>query len=284
LSDDFSRRDFTVNAMALHLIPDRWGQWEDPFNGRQDLRAGLVRALHEKSFVDDPTRIHRAARYAGRYGWKVEPFTLRWLKSAIKEDRPALLSPARLRAELEKVLGEADPRAALTLLWKWGTWRYWSPGWMWSRFLESALAPAKDGGKDVDSLLFRLMALNRSHPAQAIQQDLSRLEFPRSTVEAVKKTTAALEALENNRLASPFSLTPTARHFLKLALKNKEVLQRWERSTPVLNGKDLKTLGYTPGPAYQEILESLRLARWQGRVRSREDEIRHVVDNFPRKI
>jgi len=78
LADDLARRDFTVNAMALPLF----GEVElvDPYSGTADLGAGLLRVLHADSFRDDPTRALRAARYAARLGFEVEPVTLALLK------------------------------------------------------------------------------------------------------------------------------------------------------------------------------------------------------------
>jgi tRNA nucleotidyltransferase (CCA-adding enzyme) len=76
IEDDLRRRDFTINAMAIRLDGDYFGELLDPLNGRSDLERGLVRVLHDRSFVDDPTRIFRAIRYETRYGFKIESETL----------------------------------------------------------------------------------------------------------------------------------------------------------------------------------------------------------------
>jgi tRNA nucleotidyltransferase (CCA-adding enzyme) len=80
IGEDLARRDFTVNAMAFPLSGDR--QLIDPHAGLNDLRAGLLRILYERSFVDDPTRALRAARYAARFGFELEPETDRLLRDA----------------------------------------------------------------------------------------------------------------------------------------------------------------------------------------------------------
>ena len=72
LADDLRRRDFTINALAVRLDGDHFGELSDPLGGRADLQRGLVRVLHSNSFVDDPTRLLRAVRYAERYGFKIE--------------------------------------------------------------------------------------------------------------------------------------------------------------------------------------------------------------------
>src|SRR5262249_22611747 len=80
ITEDLDRRDFTANAMALPLAPG--SELIDPHGGLEDLRAGLLRVLHDRSFVDDPTRALRAARYAARFGFELEPETRRLLEEA----------------------------------------------------------------------------------------------------------------------------------------------------------------------------------------------------------
>ncbi|HAT72565.1 MAG TPA: hypothetical protein DCS63_07095 [Elusimicrobia bacterium] len=115
-AEDLGRRDFACNAMCVRLNgPDKF-LLLDPHNGLADIKAGLVRVLHEKSFEDDPTRIFRAARFAARFGWELEPSTLRLAQAAVKAGLPGLLSRERVRNELVKILSEADPLPALDIL------------------------------------------------------------------------------------------------------------------------------------------------------------------------
>src|SRR5918996_3238928 len=89
ITEDLARRDFTVNAMAFPLGGD--GELLDPHGGLDDLRSGLLRVLHDRSFIDDPTRALRAARYAARFGFELEPETERLLREAdvstVSDDR-----------------------------------------------------------------------------------------------------------------------------------------------------------------------------------------------------
>ncbi len=178
IAEDFRRRDFTVNAMAFHIGTGRWGELEDPFNGRGDVEQGLVRVLHDQSFVDDPTRIFRAARYAGRYGWAVEPHTLDLIREALRGDRPALLSPVRRKNELSHLLSEPDAAPAMKLLWDWGAWRYWIPAWTWTPETAEALsAPAED------PLRARLSALCAAMPPEGRARFLKEFQFPKNLLE-----------------------------------------------------------------------------------------------------
>jgi hypothetical protein len=114
ITEDLARRDFTVNAMAFSVSGGR--DLLDPHGGLEDLRAGLLRVLHQGSFADDPTRALRAARYAARFGFELDADTARLLRdadlSAVSEDR--------IDNELRRISAEEDPAAALGLIAEWG--------------------------------------------------------------------------------------------------------------------------------------------------------------------
>jgi tRNA nucleotidyltransferase (CCA-adding enzyme) len=105
LAEDLSRRDVTVNAIALGL----GGTLVSAPGALDDLAAGVLRVLHDASFTDDPTRLWRVARYAARLGFAVEPHT-RALAAAAD---PSTVSGDRLGAELRLALAEPDPPGAL---------------------------------------------------------------------------------------------------------------------------------------------------------------------------
>ena len=116
-AEDLKRRDFACNALAVSLLPGSgFGELLDPCSGYDDIEKGLLRVLHERSFLDDPTRLYRAARFAGRFGWKLETKTRRLAIEAVKAAAPSLLSRERLRNELLKLLSEKNPLPAFELL------------------------------------------------------------------------------------------------------------------------------------------------------------------------
>lgn len=120
ITEDLRRRDFTVNAMALALSgPDRRGLI-DPHCGYEHLRAGRLAVLHARSFVDDPTRILRAARFAARMCLRSEPSSERWLREAIAGGALSTVSSERLLTELRYLLVEPTAAEALRLLGDWG--------------------------------------------------------------------------------------------------------------------------------------------------------------------
>lgn len=110
LKEDLIRRDFTINAMALSINPEDFGNLIDYFGGLRDLKDGIIRILHPVSFVEDPVRILRALRFAGRFSFKLSKGTEKLLKNAIslgllkKSPRGRLLNELRLSLREEKLI------------------------------------------------------------------------------------------------------------------------------------------------------------------------------------
>jgi tRNA nucleotidyltransferase (CCA-adding enzyme) len=120
LAEDLRRRDFTVNAIALALAGERAGQTTAVEHAHEDLGAGRLRVLHDRSFIDDPTRLWRLARYRARLGFEVEERTARLAAQALAHNALGTVSRARIGAELRLALGEADGVAALVALQELG--------------------------------------------------------------------------------------------------------------------------------------------------------------------
>ena len=120
LRKDLYRRDFTINAMAIALNPGDFGTLIDFFGGRRDLRTGRIRVLHSMSFVEDPTRILRALRYAARFKYTLEDKTRMLLENAIQHHYLKVLSEARIRNELEKSLKVDFPEDVFDMFQKHG--------------------------------------------------------------------------------------------------------------------------------------------------------------------
>lgn len=119
LHDDLFRRDFTINAMAVSICPPTWGKVIDPFGGGRDLRAKKIRVLHKNSFIDDPTRILRAARLAARLHFTFEPATLKLIKEAIEGKALETISKGRYKKEMDKIKKEQASAAAMAYLKSW---------------------------------------------------------------------------------------------------------------------------------------------------------------------
>ncbi len=110
---DLFRRDFTINALAIALNPEKFGVLVDFFNCQNDIRDQQIRVLHNLSFVEDPTRIFRAIRFEQRLGFKLGKFTERLIKSAIKQEMFGRFSGKRFFQELKYILNEENPQPAI---------------------------------------------------------------------------------------------------------------------------------------------------------------------------
>ncbi len=119
--DDLKRRDFTMNAMAIPLVYDGWGDLQDPFNGVGDIEKRLIRMLHANSFRDDPTRILRALRYKTRLGFSIEENTKIELCRGWKY--LSNVSPARRLKEWKLICQEEEVPSILQDIFYFGGWR-----------------------------------------------------------------------------------------------------------------------------------------------------------------
>jgi tRNA nucleotidyltransferase (CCA-adding enzyme) len=155
LKTDLFRRDFTVNAMAICLTPDNYGELIDLYGGMQDLDRQLIRVLHKNSFVDDATRIWRAIRYAQRLGFQIEPGTLKLLKKDIPQLKT--VGGYRLRRELELVLKEKEPEKALLRADKLAVLKQLHPSLKADQWLVSKFRAARQSGDAIPGFYLGLL-------------------------------------------------------------------------------------------------------------------------------
>ena len=127
LNDDLHRRDFSINALAMRLDTNAFGTIVDETGGVEDLEAGIIRVLHKQSFIDDPTRIFRATRYAARYNFRIAETD----EALIQEALPVLpqLSGERIRNEIDRVLLEKHAAKIVEHLTQLGVWEIIATDW-----------------------------------------------------------------------------------------------------------------------------------------------------------
>lgn len=120
LEDDLSRRDFTINAMAVSLNKSRWGKLADPFHGQADLNEKIIRTTLDPlaTFDDDPLRIMRAVRFAAQKGFTINPMTM----AAIPQmrERLSIISQERITDEFMKIIASTKPSIGLRLMFDTG--------------------------------------------------------------------------------------------------------------------------------------------------------------------
>ena len=285
IDEDLGRRDFSINAMAVSLGQDSWGNLLDPHGGQRDMDRGLVRVLHPRSFADDPTRTLRAVRYAHRLGFRIEQDTERQLKEDV--GHLSEVTGERIRHELERVfreplaadmLGEAQ---ALGLLEAIHPALLVGPG-----LLEAMAAPPIDPALPREKRLLGLVAY--SVPSEKLDSLVQRLSMDRDWASVVRDVGKVRDAFEQ---LGAEGLRPSKVHALlkdldaasiegcALATNDALVRERLElylrelrHVKPILNGNDLLGIGVPEGPLVGELLGDLLKARLEGLLSTREDE------------
>jgi tRNA nucleotidyltransferase (CCA-adding enzyme) len=292
ISEDLRRRDFTVNAMAIELSSGEFGLI-DPLGGRIDLARRRLRVLHPLSYVEDPTRIFRAARYAARLGLSQDRATARAQALALRLAPYPALSGQRIAAEIERVLDEDPAGAILAGLGRAGAFRLLLRGYrltaasrQWLGELLDALAWARGRGLDVNAVELAALALLGDQPAPSVAAALARLGFSGGPLAVLGRAHATGEALLA-KLAP--SAMPSARARLLSERAPVELAWLWLIGTGELrgaldwftgldarivslSGDDVVALGVPRGPAVARVLAEVRDARLDGTVASRAME------------
>jgi tRNA nucleotidyltransferase (CCA-adding enzyme) len=287
IQDDLFRRDFALNAMAVGLTGGAAGRLVDPFEGRRDLDAKTIRVLHDGSFVDDPTRIFRALRYASRYGFELDQHTTDLAREAIESGLVGRLSPARLRDELVLLLDEPQAERSFARLTALGADRAIHPGLVAddaARALFHRLRELRDRyGLGIPSWRLGLAALSRGidEPRAWLDSLKLRRQDARGIEAAVTAGSKLAEQLRERRdpaevvaLAEPY---PPDAPLYALALEDSPALRDYfERLRGVrleVDGTDLAALGLDESPRVGEVLAELRRRKLNGELDGRDSEL-----------
>ncbi|MBI2859978.1 MAG: CCA tRNA nucleotidyltransferase [Chloroflexi bacterium] len=284
IETDLSRRDFTINAMAVELAPEHYGLLLDRFGGLNDLRNGLVRVLHELSFIDDATRIWRALRYEQRLGFGLEASTLALLKRDV--NMLSTVSGDRIRHELELALKEPEPERVLCRAGELGVLARLHPSlkcddWLVEKFGRSRETQGGTPGVYLALLCYRLgseeteQLVSYLRPASPLARTLRDTANLKAKLELLTDPTLAPSAIRS--LLDGYSLTALAAAQVATdsPLVRERVdlyLRKLRHVKPSLTGDDLKKLGVPPGPGMKEALQALLQARLDGRVTTRREE------------
>ncbi|MCC6299207.1 MAG: CCA tRNA nucleotidyltransferase [Anaerolineales bacterium] len=293
LDDDLRRRDFTINAMAIRVDGARFGELHDPLGGQKDLENKLIRILHPNSFIDDPTRMFRAVRYAVRYGFEIEPETLKLVNDESLKILSSL-SGERLRHEFDLIFVEADYPSMLARLADMKILSaIGAPNFNESYASLIDELPEEPLGVEVDRVTLGYLLWLVDSASPKIQSLSERLAFTADLTDAVLFASTLKSRLPNLKNAKPSAWTfalekyPLASIYGTYLMTNEQplldFLSKWRHVKPVTTGDDLKARGLAPGPKYGEILRRLRAAWLDGEVGTVEDEEK-LVDLYSDKI
>lgn len=295
------RRDFTINALAVCLNPGRYGMLVDPFGGLEDLKKKTIRILHPFSFIEDPTRIIRAVRFASRLEFNIEPKTKELATRAIAMGIFDNLGGVRMRAELRLILESPHRIRALDLLSELGArLRYLDSELEYSSSIRTLIRRAERMLKRFPLsqpwtvyLGLLLSELDIDH----VNDVLDRLHLSNDQKEIIRKglaiphqfpevlTNLNQEGLSNSQICCllrgrpPESLAIAAclappgaplRRMIRLYLEHLEHVE------VEITGAELVEMGFAQGPEIGRTLDALLEAKLDGFIRSREDEISFV--------
>lgn len=251
---DLARRDFTINAMAIQL--DGGSDLIDPHGGQADLAAGLLRVLHSGSFADDPTRALRAARYAARFGFELEPET----ETLLREADLSTVSIDRRDAELLRLAGETEAPRAFALVAEWG------------------LLDLREGGNQLMADLTEL--LQASLWGEFAPRD-------RALLAAALGQGGGEEALAEARPARPSEAVALAAGHdpVELALARAlgaewldRYLAEWRDVRLEIDGEALIAAGIPQGPAIGRGLDEALRRKLDGEIAGRDQELELALE------
>lgn len=314
---DLYRRDFTINAMAIHLNPDTFGTLVDFFNCQNDIKDRQIRVLHNLSFVEDPTRILRAIRFARRMDFSLGRHTEKLIKNAVKMDLFNRVSSSggreshlgrRLFNELKFILSEENPLPALKQMARFKLLKVLHPSIKMDKRLEYLLKEVRQAvgwhrllylDESCRHWMVYLLALFAKVSVKGLNSFCRRFEVPERHMQLMIRIKAEdykvvkslnspsllhasetfwlLNGLSHEALLYVMSLTKRKAGKKAISLY---VTQLCHVKTHI-QGLDLKEMGYRTGPVFKIILNHLLEAKLDGLVSSRKDELDYVKSHYP---
>jgi len=292
IRQDLYRRDFTINALAVSVKGEDFGRLVDFFGGLRDLEAGVIRVLHNLSFIDDPTRLFRAIRYENRYGFRMDAHTLGLARACVEMELVGELSSARLRDELQGLLSEEEVGDTLRRLAELK--------------LDQAVHPHFAAGEDAVELVaeldglrsrfapqapswrLRLAALARRLPPDELYDWFERLRLRRRDADRIADAVTVAPRLRELVAATdePAALRALAEPhdpdgiLMAMAGADDAVRARLERYFDELrdvhleiSGGDLAELGLAESPRVGAVLEEVLRRKLNGELDGRDAEL-----------
>lgn len=300
---DLYRRDFSINAMAVRLNPQVFGQLVDFFDGQEDIRNRRIRTLHALSFVEDPTRMFRAVRFEQRYGFRMGAQCERFMRNAI-DDLHLIhhLSGSRICHELELMMEERNPFLAFRRMDELGLLAEVHPLLRMNdekrdmadrvrRVLEWYMRMYLP--EEPDLLMLMVIALCRRAPGPEVENLLDRLQFSdrrkRETMLVRSAIMAARQGMNQwEKKNGPISelhrlLGRAPLETLLYLLAQEDGEEQHEKLTryiymgrqmkPDVNGDDLMRMGVEPGPMIGRILNEVLIAKMDDESMGREEQL-----------
>jgi tRNA nucleotidyltransferase (CCA-adding enzyme) len=292
IRQDLYRRDFTINAMAVSLKGEDFGRLVDFFGGLRDLEGGVLRVLHNLSFIDDSTRLFRAIRYENRYGFRMDAHTVGLARACVEMGLVGELSSARLRDELQALLSETQVGDSLRRLAELGVDRAIHPhlaaGEEAVALVEAVDALRLRFAPEAPAWRTRLAVLARRLPPDELADWFERLKLRRRDAERIAAAITVAPRLRARAAATeePAALRELVRPYdpdgalLALAGAEEPVRERLVRYFEDLrgvrleiSGGDLAELGLVESPRVGAVLAELLRRKVNGELDGKRAEL-----------
>jgi tRNA nucleotidyltransferase (CCA-adding enzyme) len=297
---DLYRRDFTINTLAIDLSGAAFGTLVDYFGGRRDIREGKIRALQSLSFIEDPTRVYRAIRFAARFGFEIAKETQHLIGVASKKGIFDRLSGRRIMKELELIFEDEHAVKAIRMMDSFHLLEFFSKEMRLTKSSYSILEQIEEVlawyrllylCEKPKSWNIYLMGLCDAMDEKARTETAERLGLSGREKEKflrykfwIHQFVSEIQRKERFRMSDIyflcsdlpleiilFLIARTGRLELKKALT--KYLLNYRKMKLEIDGEDLKSLGLKPGPAFADLFRLILKAKIEGRVRKKKDEI-----------
>jgi tRNA nucleotidyltransferase (CCA-adding enzyme) len=304
--EDLRRRDFTVNAMALSLNPGSRGLLMDPYNGAADIEAKLLRVLHNYAFVEDPSRLIRASRFAARFHWPLEERTQQRYDSAKENNYIEYISDRAIGYEIEQLAYEEDPLHIVRTLEKEDWLKVLSPHWTTAKVDTAGLSQLmktrqqmNDFGYSPDpapAVLYFLTARLNDKEISDLRKLIPRkglVEAWRDLEDNAKELARKLSGKEAATPSRTWKLlsdsSPEMILFLEVTARQQAVVQKirnffgkWRQVQQKLPLPEMAELHITPQlPEYPKIAHDAFLLLLDGKLRSRTEILKFLKPLAP---
>lgn len=301
IKNDLYRRDFTLNALALKLNGKDSDHLIDFFGGQQDLKDGVIRVLHNLSFVEDPTRIFRAIRFEQRFKLILGGQTEKLMKLAVSDGMLARLSGGRIFGELNLIFREEQPARILARMAEYGLWRYIHPAICFDGRVAALCKQAEDAivwhqlggeGRNIHFWFIFVNCLAEGLTDGQTEELLHRLGLMKNPIERFIASRARLaevaDQLERKPARGPVEIydmfeglnedellcvmARVKEHNTKRAVV--DYITRLRHIGAKVSGHDLIGAGIEPGPLLGKVMGIIVRENIKGLLSTKEDEIR----------
>ncbi len=263
--EDLNRRDFTINAIAMSISRENFGEIFDPFEGMNDIKKKLVRILHRNSFIDDPTRIFRALRYKNRFGFKMEEDSERLMQEAIEKEMVSKLSGQRILNEIRLIFSEDSYHQTIEDLAHYGIFAL-------KRHDLKLMPPSS-------ALAFYFFLSKLTKPSIPLTKDEQKIvaDF-RLISEIITKLNKASKRSTIYSILSPIAdEVIEALPQIKPELHEKtKTFNNLQRVKPLITGKDLRRYGFQEDRRFQKILKKTFDMQLDKKLRNRKQAIEYL--------